>query len=73
MGLGFSFMKKGENVEGWICPKCGKALAPWVRECDCPPLTKTVTTYLPWPEYPINPWPSTGDPLPPPAITICEG
>lgn len=21
--------------EGWICPKCGKVLAPWVPECDC--------------------------------------
>lgn len=21
--------------EGWICPKCGKVLAPWIPECDC--------------------------------------
>ena len=21
--------------EGWVCPKCGKVLAPWVPECDC--------------------------------------
>ena len=20
---------------GWICPKCGKVLAPWMSECDC--------------------------------------
>ena len=20
---------------GWVCPKCGKVLAPWVCECDC--------------------------------------
>ena len=20
---------------GWICPVCGKGLAPWVRECSC--------------------------------------
>ena len=20
---------------GWICPRCSKALAPWVRECNC--------------------------------------
>jgi len=21
--------------EGWVCPKCGKVLAPWMPECDC--------------------------------------
>ena len=20
---------------GWVCPICGKALAPWMSECDC--------------------------------------
>ena len=20
---------------GWICPKCGRALAPWISECPC--------------------------------------
>ena len=20
---------------GWICPKCGRGLAPWVSECPC--------------------------------------
>jgi hypothetical protein len=20
---------------GWICPKCGRALAPWMSECPC--------------------------------------
>lgn len=22
-------------MEGWVCPRCGKALAPWVAECNC--------------------------------------
>lgn len=21
--------------EGWICPKCGKVLAPFIPQCDC--------------------------------------
>ena len=26
----------GFNMQyGWICPKCGKVLAPWMNECDC--------------------------------------
>ena len=28
---------------GWICPRCGRALAPWMSECPCY-LTKTITT-----------------------------
>ena len=28
---------------GWICPKCGKVLAPWRAECDCHKKT-TITT-----------------------------
>ena len=23
------------KLTGWICPKCGRGLAPWVRACDC--------------------------------------
>lgn len=30
-------------MEGWICPRCGKALAPWVLECDC--ILRTVIQY----------------------------
>ena len=22
-------------VQGWICPKCGRCLAPWMSECPC--------------------------------------
>lgn len=36
-------------MEGWICPRCGKALAPWVMECDCKPqitLQYTTTTLM---------------------------
>ena len=38
---------------GWICPKCGKVLAPWMSECDCylkttaPAGTKTETGTVP--------------------------
>lgn len=28
---------------GWICPKCGRALAPWMSECPCNNV-KTITT-----------------------------
>ena len=21
--------------EGWVCPKCGKVLAPFIPSCDC--------------------------------------
>ena len=30
---------------GWVCPKCGKALAPWKSECDCyRRISSTITT-----------------------------
>ena len=25
----------GWGQQGWICPRCGKVNAPWVRSCDC--------------------------------------
>lgn len=34
---------------GWICPKCGRALAPWVSECPCylnkPVVTNSMTIW----------------------------
>ena len=24
----------GEPTAAWICPKCGRVYAPWVRECE---------------------------------------
>ena len=28
---------------GWICPRCGRALAPWVSECPCYLENKQIT------------------------------
>ena len=36
---------------GWICPKCGRALAPWVSECPCY-RGKYVTNYRCQPHLP---------------------
>lgn len=38
--------------QGWVCPKCGKVLAPWRSECDCyrqssSTITTTETQSLP--------------------------
>ena len=33
----------GWGQMGWICPKCGKALAPWRAECDCHKKMTTTT------------------------------
>ncbi|RPI50036.1 MAG: hypothetical protein EHM49_09065 [Deltaproteobacteria bacterium] len=52
--------------EGWVCPKCGRVLAPWVAECDC---TYIIST----PQPTTDPgYTQTGDPLPPRPITICN-
>ena len=77
-----------EPLVGWIYPKCGAGLAPWVTSCGC----NIVWNLTPssWPVYPIvvNPpaipvptivpyypynIPSTGDPLPIPNYTVCCG
>jgi hypothetical protein len=62
---------------GWICPRCGKALAPWVEACGCG--GSGVWTGNPPPRLPEAPWigdpivrPSvTGDPPPMPPVTVC--
>ena len=28
---------------GWVCPKCGQVLAPWMGECDCHRATNVTT------------------------------
>ena len=28
---------------GWICPVCGKGLAPWVSECSCSRIDSVAT------------------------------
>ncbi len=50
---------------GWICPACGKGVAPHVSTCDHGGFDGVVTPYQPrtWPNTtaPFN----TGDPIPP--------
>lgn len=43
------------NREGWICPRCQQANAPWMPTCSCNPgtgigVTKPLT--LPWVKLP---------------------
>ncbi len=43
-------MEEVKNIQyGWVCPKCGKANAPWNRSCSC------VTTPVIIPNTPYNP------------------
>lgn len=38
-------MNRYDNCQyGWICPKCGKVLAPWVSECKCNELSYNTNT-----------------------------
>ena len=47
---------------GWICPVCGKGLAPWVRECSCVnnnnntmnDISTRISYSEPMPEYKFN-------------------
>ncbi len=36
---------KISNV-GWICPKCGKGLAPTVKSCDCNSIKNTKPVFV---------------------------
>ena len=29
--------------EGWLCPRCKRINAPWVRQCDCSPSNDKIT------------------------------
>jgi len=60
------------QTQGWVCSRCGKSLAPWVRECDCSGEAKVMPPYS-WiyPSYRLERRPETGDPLPVTHYTIC--
>lgn len=38
-----------DETKGWICPKCGKANAPWKSSCDCS------NQYNPFPYWKYDP------------------
>jgi hypothetical protein len=51
--------------QGWICPKCGRVYAPWVKECEACNPVKTAPVVEPWipivPFYPFPLWPPYPD------------
>jgi hypothetical protein len=49
-----------DPTTGWLCPRCGNSLAPWVPVCTCN-LETRVTYPERTPDGPVEPW----DPLPP--------
>ena len=59
--------------EGWLCPNCGKAHAPWMATCDQPskqPKPISPNPWIPWNPPPI--FPTTADPLPWKGNTWCS-
>lgn len=33
------------SMKGWICPRCGRANAPWVSHCDCKDVETGITNF----------------------------
>jgi hypothetical protein len=47
------FPKPKDSARGWICPKCGRANAPWKGSCDCSNHYYPTPYYVPYfPTYP---------------------
>jgi len=49
------------NNVGWICPKCHRALAPWVQQCPCN--FNTVTTSPTGFEFPRDTFTPSNPPI----------
>ena len=60
------------KLTGWICPKCGRGLAPWVRACDCLDYDcKPLDAGFKLPENPFTTPPNFTPAQNPPAVTAC--
>jgi len=57
-------------MNGWICPICVLAWAPWVDRCvECSPAKDGARYMQPMPGY--QPPYTTGDPIPPNPVVTC--